>query len=396
MFDAVILASGGINHTHPMKCHVTYFNYLLVRITNLSSLLSSATIKCPKRFVLFTQTLSAQTQTTMAQTSKQKPLLPWKTRFSISFLSTLTDYARRSNGTVNRRLMDFLDRKAQANPTPVNAVSTIDVTVDPSRSLWFRLFTPDRDANAALLPVIVFFHGGGFAFLSPDSFAYDAVCRRFCRRFHAVVVSVNYRLTPEHRYPCQYEDGEAVLRFLDENRQVLPENADLSKCFLVGDSAGGNLAHHVAVRVVKLGLREIRVIGLVSIQPWFGGQERTAAEVKFEGAPLVSMERTDWLWKAFLPEGSDRDHPAVNVSGPNSQDLSGLDYPDTLVFVAGFDPLQDWQRRYYDWLRKSGKNAQLIHYPTMIHAFYIFPELPESSHLLSEVKDFITKTISRT
>ncbi|KAG4388347.1 hypothetical protein AAZX31_09G142600 [Glycine max] len=329
-----------------------------------------------------------------SETPKPKPVLPWKTRVSISFLSTLTDYARRSNGTVNRRLMNFLDRKSQPNAKPVNGVSTQDVTVDAKRNLWFRIFNPAA-ASGGGLPVVIFFHGGGFAFLSPDSFAYDAVCRRFCRRVPAVVVSVNYRLAPEHRYPLQYDDGEDILRFLDENRAVLPENADVSKCFLAGDSAGANLAHNVAVRVAKSGpLREVRVVGLVSIQPWFGGEARTAAEVKFEGAPLVSTARTDWLWKAFLPDGSDRDHGASNVSGPNSEDLSGLNYPDTLVFVGGFDPLQDWQKKYCEWLKKSGKKAQLIEYSTMIHAFYIFPELPESSQLISEVKDFITKRIS--
>ncbi|XP_029124696.1 probable carboxylesterase 18 isoform X1 [Cajanus cajan] len=323
---------------------------------------------------------------------KPKPFLPWKTRISLSFLSTISDAARRSNGTVNRRLMNFLDRKASPNQTPVNGVSSKDVTVDATRNLWFRLFTPSAAAAAvSTLPVVVFFHGGGYAFLSPDSYAYDAVCRRFCRRVPAVVVSVNYRLTPEHRYPSQYDDGEDVLKFLEENRAVLPENADLSKCFLAGDSAGANLAHHVAVRVAKSGLREIRVVGLVSIQPWFGGEERTAAEVRLKGAPLVSVERTDWLWKAFLPDGSDRDHGAANVSGPNSEDLSGLDYPETLVFVGGFDPLQDWQKRYYEWLKNSGKEAQLIEYPTMIHAFYVFPDLPESSQLISQVKDFIKR-----
>ncbi|TKY45004.1 carboxylesterase 18 [Spatholobus suberectus] len=329
-------------------------------------------------------------KTKTSEAPKPKPVLPWKTRISISFLSTLTDAARRSNGTVNRRLMNFLDRKSQPNATPVNGVSTKDVTVDATRKLWFRVFTPTA-AGDGPVPVVVFFHGGGFAFLSPDSFAYDAVCRRFCRRVPAVVVSVNYRLCPEHRYPSQYDDGEAVLKFLDENRAALPGNADVSKCFLAGDSAGANLAHHLAVRVAKSGLR---VVGLVSIQPWFGGEERTEAEVRLDGAPLVSTARTDWLWKVFLPDGSDRNHGASNVSGPNSEDLSGLDYPDTLVFVGGFDPLQDWQRRYCEWLRNSGKNAQLIEYPTMIHAFYIFPDLPESSRLISQVKDFIAKRIS--
>ncbi|KAL9324263.1 hypothetical protein ACSQ67_009120 [Phaseolus vulgaris] len=329
-----------------------------------------------------------------SQTPQPNLTLPFKTRVALSFLSAVTDFARRSDGTVKRGFMNFFNYKSQPKAKSVNGVSTKDVTVDANRNLWFRVFTPTASSANGVVPVVVFFHGGGFAFLSPDSYVYDAVCRRFCRRIPAVVVSVNYRLAPEHRCPSQYDDGEDVLKFLAENPAVLPENADLSKCFLAGDSAGANLAHHVAVRVAKSGIRNVRVVGLVSIQPWFGGEERTAAEVRLEGAPTVSTARTDWLWKAFLPDGSDRDHWAVNVSGANSEDLSGLDYPDSLVFVGGFDPLQDWQRRYYEWLKNSGKNAELIEYETMIHAFYIFPELPESSQLISQVKDFITNTIS--
>lgn len=322
-----------------------------------------------------------------------------KTRVGLSFVTTLTDATRRSNGTVNRRFLNLLDRKSSFNATPVNGVSTKDVIVNAEHNVWFRLFTPIAGSTAgdetgtgtASLPVIFFFHGGGFTYLSPASVAYDAVCRRFCRKINAVVVSVNYRLTPEYRYPSQYEDGESVLKFLDENKSVLPENADVSKCFIAGDSAGANIAHHVAVRVCKAGLQRIRVIGLVSIQPYFGGEERTESEIRLEGSPLVSMARTDWLWKVFLPEGSDRDHGAANVSGPNAEDLSGLNYPDTLVFVGGFDPLSDWQKRYFDWLKKCGKNAELIEYPTMIHAFYVFPDLPEATQLILQVKDFINR-----
>ncbi|BBH09365.1 carboxyesterase 18 [Prunus dulcis] len=73
---------------------------------------------------------------------------------------------------------------------------------------------------------------------------------------------------------------------------------------------------------------------------------------------------------AFLPDGSNRDHEAANVTGPNAVDISGLDYPSTLVFVGGFDPLLDWQKRYYQWLKKSGKEAKIIEYPNSIHAFY--------------------------
>ncbi|KAL9461003.1 hypothetical protein AB3S75_004072 [Citrus x aurantiifolia] len=330
----------------------------------------------------------------MGTTSPAKPAIPWTTRLALTFVSAIGDSGRRPDGTINRRLMNFLDVKSRPNPNPVNSVSTSDVTVDPSRPLWFRLFTPTDSTPS--IPVLIFFHGGGFTYLSAASKSYDAVCRRFARKFPAFVVSVNYRLCPEHRYPSQYDDGFDVLRFLDDHRDsVLPPNADLSRCFLAGDSAGANLAHHVALRASGSPLRFVKLLGLVSIQPFFGGEERTESEIRLSGSPLVSTARTDWIWKAFLPDGSNRDHESSNVSGPNAVDVSGLEYPDTVVVVGGFDPLQDWQRRYYEWLKKSGKEATLIEHPNMIHAFYVFPELPEASQLISQIKDFISKRISK-
>ncbi|CAI9757848.1 unnamed protein product [Fraxinus pennsylvanica] len=342
----------------------------------------------------------------MAADNKSKPpsspALPWRTRFQLSILSTLTDASRRRNGTVNRCFLRFLGfgLRTTANPNPTNGVRTSDVTIDSSRNLWFRLFVPTQlaEQDDSQLPVVVFFHGGGFTFLSPDVKPYDVVCRRFAREIPAVVISVNYRLAPEHRYPSQYEDGFDVLKFLDSEKNVLPENADLSQCFLAGDSAGGNVAHHVAKRACQSKFNIIKIIGLIAIQPFFGGEERTKAEIELQGIdPLVSASRTDWSWKAFMPEGEgmDRDHEVINVSGKNATDISQLDFPSTLVVVAGFDSLQDWQRRYYEWLKHNGKEAYLLEYPNMIHAFYIFPELPESDHLFSQLKDFIHKNCEK-
>jgi len=163
-----------------------------------------------------------------SETAKPKPFMPWKARISITFLSTLSDAARRSNGTLNRRVMNLLDPKSPPNATPVHGVSSKDITVDAENKLWFRVYTPTVPTAAGSLPVIIFFHGGGFAFFSPDSFGYDAFCRRLCRQVPAVVVSANYLLTPEHRFPAQYVSGELILHFLDENRMVLPENASSS------------------------------------------------------------------------------------------------------------------------------------------------------------------------
>lgn len=280
----------------------------------------------------------------------------------------------------------------------MKGVSTTDVTIDPDRNLWFRLFIPTVD-HQNLLPVIVFFHGGGFAFLSPDIKSYDAVCRRFARKTPAIVVSVNYRLSPEHLYPAQYEDGYDTLQFLDDenNKGILPDNADVSRCFLAGDSAGANLAHHVALRAGESQFKKLKVMGVIAIQPFFGGEERTKAEIELAGIdPLVSTERTDWLWKAYLGEGEgmDRDHKAINVSGPRAVDIKHKDFPASLIVVGGFDSLKDWQKRYYEYLKNSGKEVQLLEYPNMIHAFYIFPELSESAQLISQVKEFITSPLN--
>ncbi|KAG5521586.1 hypothetical protein RHGRI_033967 [Rhododendron griersonianum] len=288
-----------------------------------------------------------------ANNPQNPPSLPWKTRIVLSVLATVTDASQRRDGTVNRRLLKLINFTSPPNAKPVNGVKSHDVTVDPTRNLWVRIFVPT--ATTQPLPVIVFFHGGGFVYLTADAKAYDAVCRRFARKVSAVVISVNYRLAPEHRCPAQYDDGFDVLKFLDERKSgVLPENADLSCCFLAGDSAGANLAHNVAKRA------------------------------------------TDWLWNAFLPSGeaaaAGRDHEAINVCGPRAADISKVDqFPATVVFVGGLDGLQDWQRRYYEWLKRSGKEAYLVEYPNMFHAFYIFPELPESRELISQVTEFVHK-----
>ncbi|XP_023514651.1 probable carboxylesterase 18 [Cucurbita pepo subsp. pepo] len=326
----------------------------------------------------------------------KSPSLPWKTRLLVSLSSVCSDLVTRRNGTLNRRLFRFFDFKSAPNPVkPIHGVLSFDVIVDSSRNLSVRVFTPHSDAPS--LPILVFFHGGGFAFLSNASFSYAAVCRRLARRIPAVVLSVDYRLSPEHRFPCQYDDGFDVLRFLDHGNNtigLLPPNADLSKCFLAGDSAGANLAHHVAVRFSrqKSQFQKVKIIGLISIQPFFGGVERMESETQLDPGYIVSLKRTDWLWRAFLPEGSDRDHSASNVSGPNAEAISELEeFPATVVFVAGFDPLKDRQRRYYEWLKQSGKKVELIEYRNMIHAFYLFPELPESSAMIDQVRSFVFK-----
>ncbi|KAH7834776.1 hypothetical protein Vadar_019655 [Vaccinium darrowii] len=329
------------------------------------------------------------------------PSLPWKTKLLVTGLTIAIDCSRRSNGTVNRRLFNFVDAKAPPSTKPINGVTSSDITVDPSRNLWFRLYTITRlsaassaaDDGDAKLPVIVFFHGGGFAFFSADTKPFDDFCRRLASELQAIVISVNYRLAPEHRFPSQFDDAFDTLKFLDVNDGVhLPQYADLSRCFVAGDSAGGNIAHHVTLRASTNHpeFKKLKICGLIAVQPFFGGEERTESELRLTNVPSVNVERTDWMWRAFLPEGSDRNHEAANIF--SGRDVSGVEkYPATMVFVGGFDPLQDWQKRFYEWVNKAGKEAYLVEYPHAIHGFYVFPELPESSLLITEMRGFIQK-----
>ncbi|MBA0681027.1 hypothetical protein Goari_012689 [Gossypium aridum] len=322
--------------------------------------------------------------------------VPWKHRFFSSMIGFAVSFSRRSDGTINRYIMNLFDFKAPPSQQPFDGVKTSDTVVDATRNLYFRLFLPSLNQDDDV-PVIVYFHGGGFAYLSASSIPCDDFCRRLCKKTGAVIISVNYWLAPEHKYPSQYDDGFDVLKFIDDNANAknLPLNVNLKQCFIAGDSAGGNLAHHVAVKACEYGLRNVKLIGLIAIQPFFGGEERTESETRIVDAPMISVKGTDWLWKAFLPEGSDRNHPACNVFGPKSvDDISRLKFPATMVVVGGFDPMHDWQIRYYEGLKKCGKEACLIEYPHAFHTFYGVPELKQTCLLMEAVKGFMERLIN--
>ncbi|GKB16800.1 probable carboxylesterase 18 [Tanacetum coccineum] len=224
------------------------------------------------------------------------------THFKLWLVSILTNAEIHPDGTLDRRFCNLIDFKSPANVTPIQGVKTYDVSIDPDRNLC------------------------------PDSSPFDGLCRRFASSIPAVVISASYRLTPENRYPSQYDDGIAILKFLDENQS----NADLR-----------------ASGIIKLPFK-VKVIGLVALQPFFGGEERTASELSPENSRGLALYQTDFYWNVFKPlsplpgEEWDRDNEVINVSGPRAADISGLKFPKTLVVVGGRDILQDRQRNYYD------------------------------------------------
>ncbi|KQK15317.1 probable carboxylesterase 18 [Brachypodium distachyon] len=319
-----------------------------------------------------------------------KPPLPWRTRLLVSAVSILHSASLRDDGTVNRSLLSLFDRTVPPNPVPDPAgVSSSDHAV--SDHLRVRLFLPSAadagDGSQLPLPLVVYFHGGGFVFHSAASAHFDALCRRLAASIPAAVASVDYRLAPEHKHPAAYDDGEAALRWAMAGAGGALPTSSSSPVFLAGDSAGGNIAHHVAARLSN------HISGLVLLQPFFGGESPTASELRLRGAPFGAPERLAWLWRAFLPPGATRGHEAADVPAAISRAGARVPFPATLVCVGGWDAHQDRQRAYARALRDAAgaEEVRLAEFPDAGHAFYVFEELADSKRVLAEVAEFVNR-----
>nr|CAP64330.1 TPA: putative GID1-like gibberellin receptor [Solanum lycopersicum] len=332
-------------------------------------------------------------------TNESKRVVPLNTWILISNFKLAYNMLRRSDGTFNRDLAEFLERKVGANSIPVDGVYSFDV-VDRCTSLLNRVYKPapknecdwgkiDLDtplSTSEIVPVIIFFHGGSFTHSSANSAIYDTFCRRLVSICKAVVVSVNYRRSPENRYPCAYDDGWAALQWV-KSRAWLQSGEDLKvHVYMSGDSSGGNIAHHVAVQAAESG---VEVLGNILLHPMFGGQNRTESESRLDGKYFVTVQDRDWYWRAYLPVGEDRDHPACNIFGPRGKTLQGLKFPKSLVVVAGLDLVQDWQLNYVEGLKKSGHEVNLLYLKQATIGFYFLPNNDHFRCLMEEINKFI-------
>ncbi|CAM8988828.1 unnamed protein product [Rhodiola kirilowii] len=326
------------------------------------------------------------------------PTLPFLTRLHIRLIHILYSNILRQNGTINRSIVNLLVPKTPPNPTtPIHGVFTTDHH-HHHHNLSFRVFTPQTQSQHQKLPLIIYLHGGGFFVQTADTSNCHTIARNLCFQLSAIIASLTYRLSPEHKYPSQHQDVFNFLQYLSTHPDILPNNADLSNTILIGDSAGANLAHFAAAQFSSSSspspstFNSIKLKAVVLIQPFFGGQERTDSELRLFHGPLLPVWVSDWMWKAYLPEGADRDHAACHVTGPNAVDKKELQgFPRSLVVVGGFDPLQDWQWRYCEWLRKAGKEVDVVEFPNGIHGFYTFPELEDTNMLYEELRKFVYK-----
>ncbi|CAO1948978.1 unnamed protein product [Urochloa humidicola] len=285
-------------------------------------------------------------------------------------------------------------RRAQPGfATPVRddgSVEWKDATFDATSGLGLRLYRPRAAAAAARLPVFFYYHGGGFCIGSRTWPNCQNYCLRLAADLNALVVAPDYRLAPEHRLPAALDDAASSLLWVASAADPwIAESADLARVFVSGDSAGGTIAHHLAVRFGSTaGAAGIR--GYVQLMPFFGGVERTRSEAECPDDAFLNRDLNDRYWRLSLPEGATADHPVANPFGAGAPPLEEVEFPPTLVVVGGRDILHDRAVDYAARLRKMGKPVEVRDFEGQQHGFFtIDPWSDAAAELMQVIKRFV-------
>lgn len=261
-------------------------------------------------------------------------------------------------------------------PTATEGNSEDRTIAGPGGDLPIRIFRPDaRPDESPACPLIVAFHGGGWVTGSLDS--NDAFCRYLARELPCVAIAVNYRLAPEHRFPCAVEDAYAAVLWASEHAVQL--EADPGQIGVTGISAGGALAAAATLMAKDRGGPQLSSQLLIVPATDFGSN--TASYQAMKGGPGMSAESMDWFWSQYLASAADAAHPYA--SPLRAADLSGL--PPAVVITAEFDPLRDQGIAYAEALSAAGVPVVTRDYPGMLHAFRGSSANAEAVELLREL-----------
>lgn len=224
------------------------------------------------------------------------------------------------------------------------------------------------------LPALVYFHGGGWVLGDLDSV--DWVCRSLAVSAECAVFSVDYRLSPENKFPTPAEDCYQVTRWIVENGPA--ERVDPNRVAVGGDSAGGNLATVVCLMARDRG--EPSLVYQLLIYPITNHAFETKSYKDCGNGYGLTAEDMKWFWNHYLREQKDGGN--AYASPLVARELSGL--PPALLLTAEFDPLRDEGEAYATRLQEAGVPAKVKRYDGMIHGFLDFPDLKQTRTAIDE------------
>ncbi|WP_306322213.1 MULTISPECIES: alpha/beta hydrolase [unclassified Streptomyces] len=249
----------------------------------------------------------------------------------------------------------FFAERARTAPPPPRLPALHRVTDLDADGVPVRVYDPAEAPQDDVTPVVVFFHGGGMVLCSLDS--HDAFCRELAADTGALVVSVDYRLAPEHPFPAAPDDAYTALLWAARNHPGRP-------LVVAGDSAGGNLAAVTALRARERGGPDLAAQHLY--YPMLDPDRSSASYEENAHGNFVTADHMRWYWQQYLPrpEQDARDPRATPFA---AAELGGL--PPAFVVTAGLDPLRDEGRRYAELLAAAGVTAEYHCYDEAFHGF---------------------------
>ena len=268
----------------------------------------------------------------------------------------------------------YMQARIVSNPEPpaLASVAPLDIP-SPAGTIPARVYTPNRLRKSdGLSPALVFFHGGGWVIGNLET--HDVVCRKLADAGETIVISVDYRLAPEHPFPAAVEDAIAATTWVAGQAQL---GIDASRLFVGGDSAGGNLA-----AVVALAARDgdgPRLAGQVLIYPATDFSRRHASHREPETSVLLTHTVIGWFMNHYLGNADIADWRA---SPARASTLAGL--PPAYVLTAGADPLRDEGDEYAARLKSAGVSVTYRHFPGQFHGFFTMGKLLPQAHVAAD------------
>lgn len=269
-----------------------------------------------------------------------------------------------------RRLLNGILLTLDGAPSPVAKVEERTIP-GPAVAIPVRIYTPPGESP---FPALIYFHGGGWVVGNLDT--HDVCCRDLANGARCIVVSVDYRLSPENKFPAAADDAYAAALWVAEQASAL--GVDSNRIAVGGDSAGGNLATVACLMARDRGGPAL--IYQVLIYPVTDFNLDTPSYRENAEGYYLTREKMAYFWNQYLANQADGAHSYA--SPLRRVDLRGL--PPALVVTAGYDPLRDEGETYARRLEEAGVAVTLARYQDMIHGFLLMGRFLEQARTLRE------------
>ncbi|MEO6459577.1 MAG: alpha/beta hydrolase [Bdellovibrionota bacterium] len=274
-----------------------------------------------------------------------------------------------------RAIETLTPAEARLQPTPADAATAVaqdkNIVIDKKYNLKSvkdlsisgaagkipaRFYMPNQSGT---LPIVLYFHGGGFVLASKD--VYDAAPRRIAQELGAIVISVDYRLAPEHKFPAAHDDAYAAYLWVIKNATSF--NGDATKIAVAGESAGANLAINVSIRARNEG-KQMPLHQLL-VYPVAGNDLNTRSYLQFMNAKPLNRATMAWFFKYTLKTPEQASDSRLNLIAADLRDL-----PPTTLITAEIDPLNSEGRKLGSQLAAAGNSVKWRDYKGVTHEFF--------------------------